>query len=39
MRLGPVGHLVAHTGLQREPAAVGQLGFKLALEHQQDVAF
>ena len=39
MRLGPVRHLVAHAGLQREPAAVGQLGFKFPREHQQDVAF
>src|SRR2546430_1449699 len=31
VRLGAVGHLVAHVGLQREAAAVGQLGVQLAL--------
>lgn len=39
MRLGVVGHLVAHAGQQGEATAVFQLGVQLALQAQQHVAF
>ena len=39
MRLGIIGHLVAHSRPQCERAAVLQLGYQLALGAQQDVSF
>ena len=35
---GVVRHLVAHAGLEREGAAVRELGVQFALEHKQDMA-
>ncbi len=39
MRLGIVGDLIAHAGLQHELPAVLQLGVQFAFEAEQYVAF
>src|SRR5688572_2522569 len=38
MRLGAIRHLVTHARLQREAAAIGELGVELAFEAQENVA-
>src|SRR5262245_39776099 len=38
MRLGPVGHLIAHARLQCEGAAVLEDGLQLTLDAEEDVA-
>jgi drug/metabolite transporter (DMT)-like permease len=39
MRLGPIGHLVAHARGQYELPAIGELGMQLPSQAEQDVAF